>query len=236
MFGSNDPQTQSNDDPAMLDNVKQLASQPASQVVPPQPQADEPPAAPPADTAPASDTAAAPSAPPVEHPAQPAAGFSSGPTPQSAPSTPPEPAATTPPADTPEPPTPDPQPTDMTPPADTPAPSSPFSVSAPADPTSADTSGDTPIEDDSTPPSDPEHLSGLKQEALEHLEPLTDHIDGTPEETFKTTMMMIQANDNHTLLEKALTAAKQIEDDKVRAQALLDIINEINYFASQQSN
>ena len=217
MFGSNDPQTQSNDDPAMLDNVKQLASQPASQVVPPQPQADEPPAAPPADPAPASDTAAAPSAPPVEHPAQPAAGFSSGPTTQSAPSTPPEPAATT-------------------PPADTPAPSSPFSVSAPADPTPADTSGDTPIEDDSTPPSDPEHLSGLKQEALEHLEPLTDHIDGTPEETFKTTMMMIQANDNHTLLEKALTAAKQIEDDKVRAQALLDIINEINYFASQQSN
>jgi hypothetical protein len=44
-------------------------------------------------------------------------------------------------------------------------------------------------------------------------------------------MMMIQANDNHTLLEKALTAAKQIEDDKTRAQAMLDIINEINYFA-----
>ena len=44
-------------------------------------------------------------------------------------------------------------------------------------------------------------------------------------------MMRIQANDNHTLLEKALNAAKKIEDGSARAKALLDIINEINYFA-----
>jgi len=44
-------------------------------------------------------------------------------------------------------------------------------------------------------------------------------------------MMMIQANDNHTLIEKALDAAKEIEDDKARAQAMLDIVNEINYFS-----
>jgi ElaB/YqjD/DUF883 family membrane-anchored ribosome-binding protein len=81
-----------------------------------------------------------------------------------------------------------------------------------------------------------DHLANLKNEALSHLEPLTEHLDGTPEEVFKTTMMMIQANDNHTLLEKALEAAKKITDDKERAQAMLDIINEINYFAqaSQQ--
>ena len=46
-------------------------------------------------------------------------------------------------------------------------------------------------------------------------------------------MMMIQANDNHNLLEKALAAAKMIEDDKIRAQAMLDIVNEINYFSQQ---
>ena len=80
-------------------------------------------------------------------------------------------------------------------------------------------------------PVDHAKLAAIKQEALEHLEPLAEHIDGTPEETFKTTMMMIQANDNHTLLEKALEAAKKIEDDKTRAQAMLDIINEINYFS-----
>ena len=43
-------------------------------------------------------------------------------------------------------------------------------------------------------------------------------------------MMMIQATDDKTLLKKALDAAKKIGDDKVRAQAMLDVINEINYF------
>ena len=80
-------------------------------------------------------------------------------------------------------------------------------------------------------PVDQAKLADMKQQALSHLEPLADHLDGTPEETFKTTMMMIQANDNHTLLEKALNAAKEIEDDKARAQAMLDIVNEINYFS-----
>jgi len=80
-------------------------------------------------------------------------------------------------------------------------------------------------------PVDQAKLADMKQQALAHLEPLADHLDGTPEETFKTTMMMIQANDNHTLLEKALNSAKEIEDDKARAQAMLDIVNEINYFS-----
>lgn len=86
---------------------------------------------------------------------------------------------------------------------------------------------------DSHPPIDHDKLADMKREALDHLEPLADHVGGTPEETFKTTMMMIQANDNHTLLEKALAAAKKIEDDKIRAQAMLDIVNEINYFSQQ---
>ena len=36
MFGLNDENQNSNDDPAMLDSVKDLASQPASQIEPPQ--------------------------------------------------------------------------------------------------------------------------------------------------------------------------------------------------------
>lgn len=75
-----------------------------------------------------------------------------------------------------------------------------------------------------------DHLAGLKQEALDHLSPLVQHLDQSPEEKFHTTMMMIQASDNHRLLSEALDAAKQISEDKARAQALLDIINEINYF------
>ncbi len=78
---------------------------------------------------------------------------------------------------------------------------------------------------------DTNKLADMKKQALDHLEPLVRHLDGTPEETFKTTMMMIQANDNHTLLDKALNAATKITDDKERAQALLDIVNEINYFS-----
>lgn len=81
------------------------------------------------------------------------------------------------------------------------------------------------------PAVDTDKLAGMKQQALDHLEPLVASLDQNPQEEFKTTMMMIQANDNHTLLDKALSAAKSIEDDKERAQALLDIINEINYFS-----
>jgi len=80
----------------------------------------------------------------------------------------------------------------------------------------------------------------MKQEALQHLNPLVEHLDQEPEDKFRTIMMMIQATDDHTKLQEAFEAAKQITDDKTRAQALLDVINEINYFtqnpgASQQS-
>ena len=73
-------------------------------------------------------------------------------------------------------------------------------------------------------------LMSLKQQALQHLSPLVSHLDQTPEEKFRTTMMMIQASDDQSLLKTAFEAAQAISDDKARAQALLDIINEINYF------
>jgi len=73
-------------------------------------------------------------------------------------------------------------------------------------------------------------LLSMKQEALQQLTPLVSHLDQSPEEKFRTVMMMIQASDDHTKLNEAFEIAKQITDDKVRAQALLDVINEINYF------
>lgn len=78
-------------------------------------------------------------------------------------------------------------------------------------------------------------LLGLKQQALQQLSPLIDHLDQTPEEKFRTTMMMIQANDNQTLIKNAYEAAQEIIDEKVRAQALLDIVNEINYFTQKKA-
>ena len=80
----------------------------------------------------------------------------------------------------------------------------------------------------------PEELIRMKQEALKHLQPLVGNLRQSPEEEFRTLMMMIQATDDKTMLKKALEAAKRINDDKARAQAMLDVINEINYFTQAQ--
>jgi len=79
-------------------------------------------------------------------------------------------------------------------------------------------------------------LVDIKQQALQHLSPLVSHLDQTPDEKFRTTMMMIQATDDHSLLKQAFESAQKIEDDKARAQALLDVINEINYFTQQHNS
>jgi len=76
-------------------------------------------------------------------------------------------------------------------------------------------------------------LLDIKQQALQQLTPLVGHLDQTPEEKFRTTMMMIQASDNQALLKDAYAAAQTITDEKTRAQALLDVINEINYFTQK---
>lgn len=77
---------------------------------------------------------------------------------------------------------------------------------------------------------DNDDLIDIKQQALQQLSPLVGHLDQTPEEKFKTTMMMIQASDDKTLVKTAYEAALAINNEKTRAQALLDVINEINYF------
>jgi hypothetical protein len=79
-------------------------------------------------------------------------------------------------------------------------------------------------------------LVNIKQQALQQLSPLVSHLEQTPEEKFRTTMMMIQASDDQSLIKAAYESAKQITDDKARAQALLDVVNEINYFTQQNNN
>jgi len=79
-------------------------------------------------------------------------------------------------------------------------------------------------------------LAGIKNQALQSLTPLVDKLEQTPEEKFKTTMMLIQASDNASLIKRAYEAANQIADEKVRAQALIDVINEINYFTNQHGS
>lgn len=78
-------------------------------------------------------------------------------------------------------------------------------------------------------------LLTMKQNALTQLSPLIGQLDQTPEEKFRTTMMMIQSTDNQALLKDAYDAAQAITDEKNRAQALLDIVNEINYFTQPKT-
>jgi hypothetical protein len=78
-------------------------------------------------------------------------------------------------------------------------------------------------------------LMSIKRQALQQLSPLVNHLDQAPEEEFRTTMMMIQASDDQSLLQKAYDAAQKITDEKLRAQALLDIVNEINYFTQPKN-
>jgi hypothetical protein len=89
------------------------------------------------------------------------------------------------------------------------------------------TSKDTPSSSSTTGSDD---LLSIKKGALENLTPLLDHLDQSPEEKFRTTMMLIQASDDQSLVQSAYKAAQQISDEKEKAQALLDIVNEINYF------
>ncbi len=81
----------------------------------------------------------------------------------------------------------------------------------------------------------PADLDDIKNQALQQLSPLVNKLDQPPEERFKTLMMMIQASDNHDLIKEAYEAANAIQDEGLKAEALLAIVNEINYFTQQKS-
>jgi hypothetical protein len=85
-------------------------------------------------------------------------------------------------------------------------------------------------DDHDTPSHSDNDLIDLKQEALTKLSPLVGHLDQSPDEKFRTLMMMIQASDDQNMVREAYETALKIDDEKERAQALLDIVNEINYF------
>ena len=87
---------------------------------------------------------------------------------------------------------------------------------------------ETPVEADDL------GLEGIKTKALAEIVPLIDKIDLPPLEKFKTLMMTIQAGDNKSLIPSAYAAAEKIENESERAQALLDVINEINYFSTKK--
>ncbi len=112
--------------------------------------------------------------------------------------------------------------------SDSSASASPMSDTTPVMPAiTNDAASDTST---SSPEQKNDELMDIKKEALMELSPLVNQLDQSADEKFETLMMMIQASDNKSLVPQAFESAKNISDDKKRARALLDVINEINYF------
>ena len=120
----------------------------------------------------------------------------------------------------------------------TPAPVSEPSLPQPQD-TSAPTVSLPPLPDLSSPApvltsTTTTGLDDIKKSALEELRPLVDKLNLPPEEKFDTILLIIRSTDDQSLVNAAHEAAKGITDETKRAQALLDVIKEIDYFANRQ--
>jgi hypothetical protein len=77
-------------------------------------------------------------------------------------------------------------------------------------------------------------LESIKQNALTELRPLVDKLNVAPEEKFDTYLLLLRSTDDQALIPPAFEAARAIADEARRAQALLDIIKEIDYLAGPQ--
>ena len=84
-----------------------------------------------------------------------------------------------------------------------------------------------------TPTASHEELEAIKKEALAELKPLVDKLELPPEEKFDILLLIIRSTDDEELVNKAHTTAAEIVDETRKAQALLDIIKEVDYFSNK---
>lgn len=133
---------------------------------------------------------------------------------------------------------------------ETPAPSGPVAGSpfgTPADDTPAAAPAadpiavPAPITEPSAPAATPSAapvadsgLESIKKDALNELRPLVDKLSVPPEEKFDTYLLLLRSTDDTSLIGPAHEAAKDIPDEARRAQALLDVIKEIDYLSSRK--
>ncbi len=75
-------------------------------------------------------------------------------------------------------------------------------------------------------------LDQLKLSAINDLRPLVDKLNLPLEEKFDTYLLLIRSTDDSSLLQPAYEVARQIEDETKRAESLLNVIKEIDYFNS----
>lgn len=80
-------------------------------------------------------------------------------------------------------------------------------------------------------------LEAIKKNALVELRPLVGKLTAiSPEEKFDTYLLIIRSTDDTDLIAPAHEAAKAITDETRRAEALLDIIKEIDYLSQQKKD
>lgn len=102
----------------------------------------------------------------------------------------------------------------------------PPTVAPPAEPFAAPLPEPTPAPIAASP-----ELESIKKDALEQLRPLVDKLDLPAQEKFDTLLLIIRSTDDQSLVNAANEAAKAIEDETKRAEALLDVIKEIDFFS-----
>jgi len=75
-------------------------------------------------------------------------------------------------------------------------------------------------------------LEIIKKNALTELRPLVDKLDLSPEEKFDIYLLLLRSTDDTTLIAPAHETAQKIDDESKRAQALLDVIKEIDFLSN----
>lgn len=115
-----------------------------------------------------------------------------------------------------------------------PAPVPGFGVPVQESPIVPDETPVIPAFDMPAPTPQDDGLEGVKRDAIQELRPLIDHIDLPPEEKFDTYLLLIRSTDDATLIAPAHIAAQGITDEKRKAEALLDIIKEIDYLSKKE--
>jgi len=118
---------------------------------------------------------------------------------------------------------------------ETPAPSLPPIVVPPVDDSALPQPSVAPVAADEPVDAANSDLEGIKKDALEQLRPLIGKVDLPAEEKFDTYLMLIRSTDDSSLIAPAHIAAQAITDEKRRAEALLDIIKEIDYLSRNKT-
>lgn len=105
---------------------------------------------------------------------------------------------------------------------------------APVEPTVATTMPDPIQMPAPVTPATTSDLDSIKKDALSELRPLVDKLNVAPEEKFDTYLLLLRSTDDKALIAPAHEAARNIADEARRAQALLDVIKEIDYLSGPQ--